>query len=124
MSTPPSEILVINSGSSSLKFSVLDPESEEVLASGIAERLGTEHASLNIVDLQGNKHKEVMQHADHRIALLHVIGILEKAAPFDVKAIGHRVVHGGEDFHDSAVVTEKNLKRIEELGVLAPLHNP
>jgi acetate kinase len=124
VSTAPSEILVINSGSSSLKFSVLDPESEEVLASGIAERLGTEHASLNIVDLQGNKHKEVMQHADHRIALLHVIGILEKAAPFNVKAIGHRVVHGGEDFHDSAVVTEKVLKRIEELGVLAPLHNP
>ena len=124
MSTPPSEILVVNSGSSSLKFSLLDPESEEVLASGIAERLGTEQASLNIVDLQGKRHSATIPNADHRTALLRVIGILGETAPFDLKAIGHRVVHGGEDFHEAAVVTQKILQRIEELGALAPLHNP
>jgi acetate kinase len=115
---------VINSGSSSLKFSVLNPESEQLLASGIAERLGTDQACLNITDLDGAKRKEEMQHADHRVALLRIMEILEKAGPFDVKAIGHRVVHGGEDFRESTVVTEKILRRIEELAELAPLHNP
>ena len=124
MPSSSSDILVINSGSSSLKFSVLNPESEQLLASGIAERLGTDQACLNITDLEGAKRKEEMQHADHRVALLRIIEILEKAGPFDVKAIGHRVVHGGEDFRESALVTEKILRRIEELAELAPLHNP
>jgi acetate kinase len=119
-----SDILVINSGSSSLKFSVLNPESEQLLASGIAERLGTEQACLNITDLEGDKRKEEMQGADHRKALLRIIEILEKPGPFDVKAVGHRVVHGGEDFREAALITEKILLRIEELAELAPLHNP
>jgi acetate kinase len=122
--TPPSEILVINSGSSSLKFSVLNPESEQVLASGLAERLGTEHACLAVVDSQGNRHKEEMNQADHRTALLRAIQILEKTGKFDVKAIGHRVVHGGEDFRDATLITKEILQRIEQLGDLAPLHNP
>jgi acetate kinase len=122
--TPPSEILVVNSGSSSLKFSLLDPELERVLAYGIAERLGTEQACLNVVDLQGNPQKETMQDADHRTALLRIIQILEKTGRFDVKAIGHRVVHGGEDFREAVLVTQKILQRIEQLGELAPLHNP
>ena len=113
---------MINSGSSSLKFSVLNPESEQLLATGIAERLGTEQACLNITDLAGQKRKEEMNHADHRKALLRIIEILEKAGPFDVKAVGHRVVHGGEDFREAALITEKILQRIEELAVLAPLH--
>ena len=115
---------MINSGSSSLKFSVLNPESEQLLASGIAERLGTEQACLNITDLEGNKRKEEIQHADHRKALLRIIDILENTGPFDVSAVGHRVVHGGEDFRESTLITEKILLRIEELAELAPLHNP
>jgi acetate kinase len=115
---------VINSGSSSLKFSVLNPESEQLLASGIAERLGTEQACLNITDLEGNKRKEEIQHADHRKALLRIIDILENTGPFDVSAVGHRIVHGGEDFREAALITEKILLRIEELAELAPLHNP
>jgi acetate kinase len=122
--TSSSDVLVINNGSSSLKFSVLNPESEQLLATGIAERLGTEQAFLNITDLEGEKRKEEIQHADHRKALLRIIDILEKTGPFDVKAVGHRVVHGGEDFREAALITEKILLRIEELAELAPLHNP
>ena len=115
---------MINSGSSSLKFSVLNPESEQLLATGIAERLGTEQASLSITDLDGEKRREEIQHADHRKALLRIIDILEKTGPFGVKAVGHRVVHGGEDFRESTLITEKILLRIEALAELAPLHNP
>jgi acetate kinase len=118
---PPS-ILVVNSGSSSLKFSLLNLETEKVLASGIAERLGTDTANLKLADLDGVKHEEVMPGADHRSSLLRVINILGNG--FDVKAIGHRVVHGGEDFRRSVLVTESVVRRIQELADLAPLHNP
>jgi acetate kinase len=120
--SPP--ILVINSGSSSLKFSLFDPETEAVLASGIAERLGTDHAVLKLVDLDGVKHQEGTPAADHRASLLRVIEMLGHRQQFDVKAIGHRVVHGGEDFRRSVLVTEGVVQRIEELADLAPLHNP
>jgi acetate kinase len=120
--SPP--ILVINSGSSSLKFSLLNLETETVLASGIAERLGTDTADLKLVDLDGVKHEEVMPGADHRSSLLRVINILGNRRRFDVKAIGHRVVHGGEDFRRSVLVTESVVRKIEELADLAPLHNP
>jgi acetate kinase len=117
-------ILVINSGSSSLKFSLLNLETETVLASGIAERLGTDTADLKLVDLDGAKHEEVTPGADHRSSLLRVINILGNRRQFDVKAIGHRVVHGGEDFRRSVLVTESVVRKIEELADLAPLHNP
>jgi acetate kinase len=120
----PLPILVINSGSSSLKFSLLDPGPEVVLAAGIAERLGTDTADLKLVDLDGVKHEEVMPGADHRASLLRVIEILGKKRQFDVKAIGHRVVHGGENFRQAVLVTESVVRRIEELADLAPLHNP
>jgi acetate kinase len=120
--SPP--ILVVNSGSSSLKLSLLDLETETVLASGIAERLGTDTADLKLVDLDGVKHEEVMPGADHRSSLLRVINILGNSRRFDVKAIGHRVVHGGEDFRRSVLVTENVVRRIQELADLAPLHNP
>jgi acetate kinase len=117
-------ILVINSGSSSLKFSLLDPKTETALASGIAERLGTDGADLKLVDFEGFKHEEIMPGADHRASLLRAIKVLGNKQQFDVKAIGHRVVHGGEDFRRPVVVTESVVRRIEELADLAPLHNP
>jgi acetate kinase len=119
-----SSILVINSGSSSLKFSLLDPKTETVLASGVAERLGTDSADLKLVDFEGVKHEEVMPRADHRASLLRAIKVLGNKEQFDVKAIGHRVVHGGEDFRRPVLVTESVVGRIEELADLAPLHNP
>ena len=124
MASNESHILVINSGSSSLKFTVFDPASEEVLASGIAERLGTDGAGLKLVDLAQKKHDEELPMADHRSALLRIIGLLTKSGRFVVKAIGHRIVHGGEYFQEAVIVTEDMIERIEELGRLAPLHNP
>lgn len=120
----PSSVLVINSGSSSLKFSVLDLETEAVLASGIAERLGTHTADLKLVDLDGIPHAEDIPEADHRAALLRVIEVLGGSQRFEVKAIGHRVVHGGEEFRRPVLVTESVVRKIEELADLAPLHNP
>ncbi|MBV8225630.1 MAG: acetate kinase [Verrucomicrobia bacterium] len=117
-------MLVINSGSSSLKFSVLNPKSEALLSSGIAERIGTEQGLLKLVDLERVKHEERLAGADHRSALLRVIEILSKKGRFDCRAIGHRVVHGGEYFRDPVLVTGSVLQKIEELAVLAPLHNP
>jgi acetate kinase len=117
-------ILVINSGSSSLKFSILDPETETVFASGIAERLTTAGGALKLVDPSGAAHQEPIPHADHRDALLRIIEFLGIGESIKIKAIGHRVVHGGEDFSRPVIVTESILKRIEELADLAPLHNP
>ena len=124
MSTKESPILVINNGSSSLKFSVLDPKSEAVSSSGLAERIGTEEALLKMTDLEQVSHQEKLGRADHRSALLRVIEILSKKGQFDCRAIGHRIVHGGEYFRDPVLVTDSVLQKIEELAVLAPLHNP
>jgi acetate kinase len=124
MSTNQSSILVINNGSSSLKFSVLDPRSETVLSSGLAERIGSEQGLLKLSDLEKVKHEEKMPLADHRSALIRVIEILSKNGRFDCKAIGHRVVHGGEYFREPELVTESVIEKIEELASLAPLHNP
>jgi acetate kinase len=117
-------ILVINSGSSSLKFSLFDAETDAVLASGITERLGTEKADLKLVDLNGVMHAEAMPGTGHRASLLRAIEVLNARQRFEVKAIGHRVVHGGEDFRRPVLVTESVVRRIEELADLAPLHNP
>ena len=124
MSTSQSSILVINNGSSSLKFSVLDPQSETVLSSGLAERIGSEQCYLKLSDLEKVKHEENLPLADHRSALIRVIEILSKKERFDCKAIGHRVVHGGEYFREPELVTESVIEKIEELASLAPLHNP
>jgi acetate kinase len=117
-----SAILVVNCGSSSLKFSILDPGTERELASGIAERLLTEGARLKMVDLDGVSHNQVFPGLDHRDALMRIIDLL--GSGLEIKAIGHRIVHGGEDFRQPVLVTEHVLRRIEELGELAPLHNP
>jgi acetate kinase len=124
MSTKESPILVINTGSSSLKFSVLDPKSEAVLSAGLAERIGTEEAVLKMTDLEQVSHQEKLGRADHRSALMRVIEILSQKRQFDCRSIGHRIVHGGEYFRDPVLVTDSVLQKIEELAVLAPLHNP
>jgi acetate kinase len=118
------QILVINSGSSSLKFSVLEVQSESVLASGIAERLGTPEAVLKFSDSVGKKMEESLPGADHRAALRRVVDRLLTSLPNEVDAVGHRIVHGGEYFRDAVIVDDEVVKRIEELSDLAPLHNP
>ncbi|MEY2603853.1 MAG: acetate kinase [Verrucomicrobiota bacterium] len=117
-------ILVINSGSSSLKFSLLDVQSESVIASGIAERLGTKEASLNFSANGAEKIGEPLPNADHRAALRRVVDHILALVPHEVDALGHRIVHGGEYFRDAVIVDDEVIKRIEELSDLAPLHNP
>ncbi len=119
-------VFVINSGSSSLKFTLFDLSTEAVLASGIAERLNTKEASLKFVLSDGAKQTNPLpeDQADHRAALHRVIDHLSAQGPVEVQAIGHRVVHGGEDFREATLVTSSVLSRIESLSELAPLHNP
>jgi acetate kinase len=118
------QILVINTGSSSLKFSVLEVQSESVLASGIAERLGTTEALLKFNDIGAKTIHEPLPGADHRAALRRVVDHLRASLSNDVDAVGHRIVHGGEYFRDAAIIDDGVVKRIEELSGLAPLHNP
>jgi acetate kinase len=118
------QILVINSGSSSLKFSVLEVQSESVLASGIAERLGSKESLLKFRGADDKKIEEPLFNADHRTALRRVIDHLRALLPNEVDAVGHRIVHGGEYFRDAVIIDQEVLNRIEELSDLAPLHNP
>ena len=124
VTTGKSYILVINSGSSSLKFSLLDVKSEAVIASGIAERLGTAEALLKLSTKSAKNIREQLPNADHRAALRRVIDHLTTLAASEVDAIGHRIVHGGEFFRDAVLVDDEVLKKIEALSDLAPLHNP
>ena len=117
-------ILVINSGSSSLKFSLLEVRSEAVIASGIAERLGTAEAFLKFSAKSSKNIGEQLPNADHRAALRRVIDHLSTLAASEVNAIGHRIVHGGEYFRDAVLIDAEVLRRIEALSDLAPLHNP
>lgn len=128
------KILVINSGSSSIKYQVLDMEEELVLASGLVERIGEPVGNLVTKFHPGtereNKVSREQQVADHEQGMLAAIamltdeevGIIEDAAEID--AIGHRVVHGGEDFHEPTIITEPVLEAITANIPLAPLHNP
>lgn len=112
-------ILVLNSGSSSLKFALIDPDTGAVLAQGLAERLGTDGASLRF---QAAEELPLGERAGHDVALRAVFERLRKT--HDVAAIGHRVVHGGEYFSESVRVDASVLAQIRQCCELAPLHNP
>lgn len=122
-----SKILAVNAGSSSFKFQLFDMPSEEIVTKGLVERIGLDNAVFNIT-VNGEKKKEVLDIPDHSVA---VQLLLEKLTGYgiinsldEIEGIGHRVVHGGEIFNDSALITEETLRQIEELSDLAPLHNP
>ncbi|WP_044894502.1 acetate kinase [Bacillus alveayuensis] len=122
-----SKIMAINAGSSSLKFQLFEMPSEQVLTKGVVERIGFEDAIFNIT-VDGEKIKEVTSIPNHAVAVkllldkLINLGIIQSFA--EIEGVGHRVVHGGEKFSDSVLITEEVLKEIEELSELAPLHNP
>lgn len=126
-------ILVINSGSSSLKFSVFTPDVTYVVAQGVAERLGSEKASLSYkvnIDANGDlssteKFTQALGLAAHKEALDAILSNLSPSIKSsEITAIGHRVVHGGESFSHSTVVDEHVIEKIKECVPLAPLHNP
>lgn len=122
-------ILVINSGSSSLKFQLISMPSEEVLASGLVERIGQESGKVHYKSEKFSTSEE-MQVKDHSVALKEVTkylmhpenGVIKD--PADIPAIGHRVVHGGDAFSDTIVIDEKVKETVKDLFSLAPLHNP
>ncbi|MFT9599889.1 acetate kinase [Mesobacillus sp.] len=122
-----SKIIAINAGSSSLKFQLFEMPSEEVITKGIVERIGLKD-SIFTISVNGEKNKEVTDIPNHEVAVkilldkLTSLGIIQSLD--EIEGIGHRVVHGGEEFSDSVLITEEVLQKIEELSELAPLHNP
>jgi len=124
------KILVINSGSSSIKYQLFSMETKEVLAKGLVDKIGlngsyikNERQDGDIVKLEGNIY-------DHQGGIEYVLGVLisEKHGSLksldDIDAVGHRVVHGGETFNGSVMITDEMIAKMEELIELAPLHNP
>ncbi|MEZ8056348.1 acetate/propionate family kinase [Vibrio atlanticus] len=119
-------VLVINSGSSSLKFAVIDSVSGEAVLSGLGECFGLEDARMSW-KYQGQKTEIAIQGEDnhHKIAIGKLVGLMEDLGfTADIVAIGHRIVHGGEKFTQTVRITEEVTSEIESLSDLAPLHNP
>ena len=123
------KILVLNSGSSSLKYQVIDMESEKVLAKGNFERIGQARSFLTH-KVNGEKHHFEHPAKNHEKAIQFVMkrltsdhyGVFKSLDELD--AIGHRVVHGGEQFKDAVLITDEVIQEIKENAMLAPLHNP
>ena len=123
-------ILVINCGSSSLKYQLIDSESEKVLAKGLCERIGIDGSAITHQPAGGDKVTTKVPMPDHTEAVKYVIEKLTDPEVGVVKsldeigAVGHRIVHGGEKFASSVVIDDEVLKAVEECNDLAPLHNP
>lgn len=121
---PRTNILVLNSGSSSLKFSLICGQSLEEKLSGIADRLGQQTATLTY-KIDGQKLEKSLEPATHKQAVAEIFSFLAEQGLQDALAgIGHRVVHGGEQFKTSIVIDEAVLAAIEACVPFAPLHNP
>lgn len=123
-------ILVINCGSSSLKFQLINAQSEELIAKGLCERIGIEGSQMTYSPTGGEKVQVTEPMADHTAAIRLVLDALTDQDTGVVKsldeigAVGHRIVHGGENFAQSTLITDEVLKAIEDCNDLAPLHNP
>lgn len=124
------KVLVLNSGSSSIKYQFFDTETKTELAKGLVERIGMSGAILTHYPAGKDKIKIVGEILDHTIAIEYVIAVLlsnnhgvikDKS---EIDAVGHRVVHGGETFMDSALITDEVMKATIDNIELAPLHNP
>ncbi len=123
-------ILVINCGSSSLKFQLINSESEQCIAKGLCERIGIDGSKIVYTPAGGDKEVKEAPMADHTDAIRLVLEALTNDKTGVVKnldeigAIGHRMVHGGEKFSGSVVITDEVVAAVEECNDLAPLHNP
>lgn len=124
------KILVINSGSSSIKYQLLESNTGEVIAKGQADRIGMIDATLKNVRSDGDEVILKGEIIDHQAGIEYVLGVLisEKHGSLkhldEIDAVGHRVVHGGETFKTNVLIDEEVVKKIEECADLAPLHNP
>lgn len=124
------KVLVINCGSSSLKYQLIDSVTEDVLAKGLCERIGIEGSSVTHQKAGGSKQKADVPMADHTDAVKVVIEKLTDpeegviASLQEIDAVGHRIVHGGEKFKGSVIIDGEVIEAITECNDLAPLHNP
>ncbi|WP_156291475.1 acetate kinase [Oceanobacillus salinisoli] len=122
-----SNVLAVNAGSSSLKFQLIQMPEEIVAAIGLVERIGL-NDSIFSIEVNGEKEKKVEDIPDHGVAVKMLLDSLISTGvvkSFDeIDAVGHRVVHGGEYFNDSVVITDEVIQKIDEISELAPLHNP
>ncbi len=123
-------ILVINCGSSSLKYQLIDSDSEKVLAKGLCERIGISGSAITHQPAGGEKITTEVEMPNHTAAVKYVIeklvdkevGVVSSLE--EIGAVGHRIVHGGEKFSGSVVIDDEVIKAVEECNDLAPLHNP
>ncbi|MFH5835708.1 acetate/propionate family kinase [Proteiniclasticum sp. C24MP] len=124
------KILVINCGSSSLKYQLIDMENENSLSTGLVERIGIEGSKLTQKVEGREKYVLTVPMKNHKDAIAHVIdtlldevqGVIKSSD--EIGAVGHRVVHGGEKYSSSVIIDDEVMKDLEEFSVLAPLHNP
>lgn len=123
-------VLVINCGSSSLKYQLIDSESEKVLAKGLCERIGIDGSAIIHEPAGREKVKTEIDMPNHTVAVQLVIEKLTDASVGvisslkEIGAVGHRIVHGGEKFSEATVLNAEVLKEVESCNDLAPLHNP
>lgn len=122
------KVLAINSGSSSFKYKLFSLPDEEVLAEGLADRVGLDDSTFSIKLADGDKHVEEVEIPDQETAVKLLLKALKKYNVIEdlneIAGVGHRIVAGGEYFKDSAIITKDNLQKIFDLKEYAPLHNP
>lgn len=124
------KVLVLNSGSSSIKYQFIDTDTKVALAKGLVDRIGMAGAVLAHQRYDGNNIKIAGEILDHQIAVEYVLGVMLSKNhgviddKKDIDAVGHRVVHGGETFSGSVFVTDEVVKVLQDNIELAPLHNP
>ncbi|MCJ8009614.1 acetate kinase [Lederbergia wuyishanensis] len=121
------KIFAVNAGSSSLKFQLFNMPEEKVISKGMIERIGLKD-SVFTMTVEGKRHKETIDIPNHESAVALLLDRIVKIGVItslgEIEGVGHRVVHGGEVFNDSVLITPEVLEKIEELSELAPLHNP
>jgi len=123
-------ILILNAGSSSLKYQLIDMTNETVLAKGLCDRIGIEESIIKHTKTGSQTQQILIDMPDHTVAMAQIINALtgkENGVISDMSeicAVGHRVVHGGEKFYDSVIIDQSVMAAIEDCIELAPLHNP
>jgi len=124
------KILVLNCGSSSIKYKLLDMINKEELSSGAVEKIGMKGSFLKHVRRDGQKVLLKGEILEHRIGIEYILGVLTSQkhgcieSLEEINAVGHRVVHGGEKFNSSVLITDEVIQKITECIDIAPLHNP
>jgi acetate kinase len=123
-------VLVLNAGSSSIKYQLFDVDNKTVLAKGMVDKIGMPDSYLTNKRHDGDEVKLEGEIVDHQAGIEYVLGVLVSVKHGSIKsleeidAVGHRVVHGGESFHDSALINDQVIEKIKACVSLAPLHNP